>query len=200
MNDSDLDKLLKSARPPERSSEQWTVLARRISARLHWQPRETDESPTPRRPRFPAWALGLAGVGVAVVLATVLWPDRKMPTTASNGKPRPLEFRLVELRKMFPNQIRAIILSATDARIELAETANQPDSQPIYLKVCGPDGCKQVITFSGRHIRLNGEDWEVLANGTDGVIVTGEKSVWSSSEPSRQLSHFSIEARQIKSS
>jgi hypothetical protein len=200
MNDPQLDKLLKSARPPERSADQWAALNKRIAARLHWQPRDTEDRSATKQSLLRAWGIGLAAACAAGVLTFLFWPGRDHSAVTTNSAMAETEVSYSEILEMFPNQVRAIVFADGDSRIELSDKPDQSDAQPIFLKVCGPHGCQTIITFSGQRIRVNGDEWEVLASGKDGVIVAGKAAVWTSNEPAARLSQFRIEAKQIKSS
>jgi hypothetical protein len=102
-----------------------------------------------------------------------------------------------EVETLFPNQLQALVLDATGGRLVLAPEPNVPKSVPLYVKICGARGCQRVVTFSGQRIAVNGTFFEVLVDRQGKVLLVGEQSVWSSSEPGEKLDGYRIEARPL---
>jgi hypothetical protein len=100
-----------------------------------------------------------------------------------------------EIQPLFPHQLQAIVFDRQGARLVLAETADVPVSPPLYLKICGPKGCQQFVTFSGQQIRVNGEVCDVLLDSQGNVLVVGGQLVWSSSKPAGKAGSYRIEAK-----
>ena len=77
----------------------------------------------------------------------------------------------------------------------LAQEPNLPKSPPLYVKICGPNGCQRVVTFSGQQIRVNGDVCDVLADHRGNVLVVGRQLVWSGARVGANSGRYQIEAR-----
>jgi hypothetical protein len=112
----------------------------------------------------------LAGISAACVLIAVLL---RLPRQA------PTDYAKLywEISGMFPNQVRAIVEDERGVHLLLSEKPNVPSSPALLVRVCEPQQCRSVITFSGQRVRLNGETVEVLADGRGDVLVVGERSI-----------------------
>lgn len=216
MKNQQLDQLLRNVSVPEREESYWTAFPGRVMARLRGrQSRDRAAEPpkagvgasawsrlgwrlpTPGRLGFkPLWAAALVVAGLVLGLALGHWQARR----AGGREPQlaAVEQYYRELAALFPHQIRAIVFDARGgARLELAERADVPVSPPLYLRIRGPEGCRDLVTFSGQAIRLDGESCEVLLSRSGTVLLVGEKSVWSSSEPAAKPGRYRIEARPL---
>jgi hypothetical protein len=200
MNQNELDRLLKSARPPERTEEYWREFPNRITSQLH---RQTQASAALRggrklRPLL-AWGLGLATVCIAVGFIMKPQPQLKSHAVLPVKKNQLAEARKCysELEALFPNQLQSIVFGRQGPRMVLADKANVPVSTPLYLRICGLGGCEAFITFSGQQIQVNGEDCEVLADAEGRVILVGNDRVWSETDPSAAIQ---IEAMPLEAS
>ena len=191
MKDRELNELLKSARTPERPEDYWRNFPRRVTSKLHWQPRAAASAQLRRLDAFLTWGLGLATVCVAVMV--VFHQKRsdngsvasQTPTISTNDE------QLAEAKKcygefkaLFANQLAAVVIDQKGPRMILADKANLPDSTPLYLHVCSASGCVAYVTFSGQRIPVNGESCEVLTDGQDHVMLVGKDHVWSEGNPS----------------
>jgi hypothetical protein len=181
----ELDKLLRSAQMPERSPGYWEHFPKRVVALLvgtdcRAHQRRLTQSSAVRAVRVAAparlarrssptiWAA--AGLATACVLiALLLRPHRPAPTDYAKL------YR--EITGLFPNQVRAIVEDERGVHLLLSEKPNVPSSPPLLVRVCEPQQCRSVITFSGQRVRLNGQTVEVLADGRGKVLVVGERSV-----------------------
>jgi hypothetical protein len=202
MNNSDLERLLKSAEAPARSDEYWEQFPRRVTARTHWQTQPAGkpltESPRRPSPAILAWGLGLVSACIVVRLAIGFWRGRAPRQTALQLTQATKYYR--EIEALFPNQIRAIVFDDQGARLILAEKADVPNSPPVFLKVCGPHGCQRFVTFSGQQIRINGNECDVLMDARGNVLLVGKRFVWSSASLGSETSPYRIEAKTLKTS
>lgn len=193
MSDQELEKLLQAAAPPARSPEFWERFPGRITAKIKWQEQQP-QAPETRNQRWDGWDWALGFGVVAVVLAiTLLLQPRQNSVVAKN------ELALVqrcyrETEALFPNQVRAVVFEASGPRVVLSEQADVPPSPPLYLKICGPRGCQEIVTFSGQQIRVNGEDCDVLTDAAGGVILAGDHLIWSNHAPRANRGRYQIEA------
>jgi hypothetical protein len=186
MNDSELEEALKSAPVPERPRTYWAEFPLRVMARA--QRLETHSEPGARRPRAvpfgPSSTLGFAAFGVGLMVIALLlsfafgWRQgRPEPITGSQLTAARKCFR--EIEALFPNQVQAIVFDQDGPRLVLAEEPNVPASVPLYVRIRGPKGSRNYVTFSGQQIRFNGEVCEVLLNHLGHVLLVGHQAVWS---------------------
>jgi hypothetical protein len=180
MNDAELEKLLKAAPVPERAPEFWEQLSRRISTKLHWHQRQSDNVNLPSRPRAGIiWGWGFAGAAVLVLVGFLAgnWhSNRQTMALLQNEK------LLREVLATFPNQVRAIIQDENGLHLTLAEQADVPQVQPLWLRICEGGHCRTVMTFSGQTVQVGGKQIEALAEADGGVMLVGEHFFWSSRE------------------
>jgi hypothetical protein len=190
MNDADkrLDELLKGVRMPERSPGYWETFPKRVTAQL---PDQSLRSGIGDPTRI-WWAVGLTGICCLIVLGAVLWFRPRRPAEPNYAK----LYR--EIEAMFPNQIRAITVDQQGVRLSLSDKPNVPTTSPLRVNVCRQQQCRTFITFSGQQIRVNGEILDVLADGEGDVFIVGQRSVWSSKEPTRQVGAYRIDAQTLR--
>jgi hypothetical protein len=188
MNQTDLDRLLKSVQPPARSAEYWDTFPNQVTARLDAPATVAD---VPRSSpgslfffRF-AWAAGLAAF--CVILGYAIGFRRGHESTVTDAQLAQAGKYYREIEALFPNQIRAIVFERQGPRLILADHADVPASTPLCVKICGPDGCREFITFSGQQIPVNGENCEVLADARNRVLLLGKNRVWSESDSSGSI-------------
>lgn len=217
MNDAQLNDVLKRATVPEREAGYWEqfpgrvtaeVERRRKAARAESRPAATTPTLTGRRTpwswasvlRFrgakPAFAFGLAAVCIAVGFVLGFWKGHHAPGEGSQLAEARKYLR--EIEALFPNQVQAIVFDQQGTHLVLAQEPNLAASPALYLKICGPNGCQRVITFSGQQIRVNGDVCEVLADGRGGVLLVGRQLVWSSDQARAGGGRYRIEARALE--
>lgn len=194
--DDELDQLLKQANVPERPEDFWEQLPRQVTVQIRRQSKEQGTIVN-KSPRFDLmdWALGMGVVAVVCVMTLLL--QRGLVTQLA-ADPVVLAAKCFsEAEEMFPNQIQAIVFDASGTRMILSEKADMPASPPLYLKICGPEGCQEVVTFSGQQVRVNGDVCDVLTDAAGNVIVAGDHLIWSSHSVGNKTGVYRIEARQI---
>jgi hypothetical protein len=189
MNNEQLDRLLRSTRPPTRPASYWDSFPETVQRRLAREsgPRAED---SPRRSHswFPLPWLAVGAAAIAVGLLLLGRPAR--PT-------QPTEFTASELQSygeiwrqvtaLFPHQVSAVILGPDGPQVVLSDQPNLPVSPPVVLRRCAADGCRTALTFSGQSVHLGNRQLEVLTDSRGGVIVTDEDSVWPSVNGSLRL-------------
>jgi hypothetical protein len=190
MNDADkrLDELLKRVEVPNHSPGYWEAFPKRVTAQIVGGSRSVATAAL--RPSW-AWGFALATACLGITLGVGLWLLARRPAGPKYAK----LYR--EIEAMFPNQVRAIAVDQQGVRLDLADKPDVPASSPLLVNVCRGRQCRAFITFSGQQIRVNGENWEVLADGKGGVFVVGKRSVWSSEEPARQVGGYHIVAQPL---
>jgi hypothetical protein len=199
MNDRELDKMLKSAPLPEQHEEFWDKLPARVTTKIHWQ---SQQGIAPRvgqhRNDVLDWALGAGVVAVVCLVSVLLLPKRKSPTEAVAIALVEKCYRETEV--LFPNQIQAIVFDEAGPRVVLAERADVPKSPPLYLKICGPHGCQEIVTFSGQQVRVNGDLCDVLTDAAGNVMLAGNHMFWSSQLVGTKAGRYRIKARTMEAS
>jgi len=193
MNDAELSQLLKSAGIPEPGAGHWEAFPGRVTTAL----RATRKPPTEQirwRPKL-AWGLSFAGACLLIGFAVGHWRGAHTIEKLNLVQSKKL---IGEVRALFPNQVQAVIFDGNGVRLVLAEKADVPDSPPIYLNICGPEGCRQFITFSGQQIHVDGEACDVLADAEGNIILAGKHFVWTSESHVASAGVYRIEARSME--
>ena len=195
MNNDQLGALLKSAPAPEREAAYWTDFPKTVTRRLAQVRSPGFSRSSARRGPLLTWGLGLATVCILAGFFFGFWRGRTS-TDAREAAAFQKLFR--EVATLFPNQVQAVIIDERGPRLVLAEKPNVPPSDPLLVKICKAKRCENIITFSGQQIRVNGEAFEVLADGEGHVILAGRRIVWSSAEPALRQAPWQIEARPLR--
>lgn len=204
MNDTELDRRLRQARPPARPEAYWRSFPNRIMARLGGgaRPREERPStvsvPTWWKPRVAFGSLGLAALVLVIGLALLTGTNRKV--FVSEARLNAMQHCVSEMRALFPNQVQAIVFDAANAQVVLADGAVMPDSAALYLKICGADDCREIVSFSGSQVPVDGELYEVLVSGSGSILLVGPNIQWSSSAPTKGAGRYRIAARALGAS
>lgn len=199
MNNSELNELLQRSRVPERKPEEWqefandTMRAVRSPVSAHAVSGEVLRS----RPGFKSIALWAFGCATACILAGFIFGQWHGQRERSRDEIADARKLFLELNAMFPNQIEAVVLDERGARLMLAERAVPRNGAPIFVRICTPRECERVVTFSGQHVRINGQSCEVLLDARGNVIVAGEHFAWSSGERATRTDAIQIEAVQL---
>lgn len=216
MKDAELNEVLQRARVPEREAGYWEQFPGRVTGEIKRRGQDAlaDKSVGVAARsvsdagaawhwasvyRFlrtkAAFAVGLAAVCLMAGFFLGLWKGRSSPGS---------DLQLADVRKyyheieaLFPNQLQAIVFDQKGTHLVLAQEPNLPASAPLYLKICGPEGCERFVTFSGQQIRLNGEVCEVLTDGEGNVLLVGHKMVWSSAQAVAKAGRYRIEAQPL---
>lgn len=193
MNNRDLEKVLKSATPPERPLEFWEQLPRRVSARIHWQAKLGTAPGSKPRIWWSSWTWGFSAAAACLVIAFALGNWRG--TKPANGLLQN-EKVVREVLAMFPNQVQAIVQDENGLSLSLADKPDVPASRPLWIKVCDGKHCRSFITFSGQAVQIAGQRVEVLADAQGKVMLLGDRFFWSSTEAAPR-DHLRIDARQL---
>ena len=83
-------------------------------------------------------------------------------------------------------------------RLVLSEKPDVPASPPVFVRICAKTGCRSFITFSGQRVRMNGDEFEILADAQGGVIVVGGQAVWSSAGARSTRLPYRIQAQRLE--
>jgi hypothetical protein len=146
----------------------------------------------------PAFVLGVAAVCLAVGFVLGSWRGQRPSGQDSQLAEARKYFH--ELEALFPNQLQGIVFDQQGTHLVLAPEPNLPASPPLYLKVCGPQGCQRFITFSGQQIRVNGDVCDVLVDHQGKVLVVGQETLWSDARGAVRRGPYQIEAKVLEAS
>lgn len=196
MNNSELNDLLHRARVPKRSEQEWKELAgdtvRALSLRRGHALAARAHSAVKR---IALWSVGIATACALFVLAL---NHRRVDRIEPHHDIANARKLFSELSALFPNQLEAVVFDGSTPRLVIAEQTSANKGTPLFVRLCGAQGCQRVITFSGQRVLLNGESCEVLVDARGHVIVTGEHFVWSSGEAVSSQHGYRIEAATLE--
>lgn len=194
MNNDELDALLRRAKTPERSEEYWREFPTEVTREIRRRPQIEPES----KPQWALWKW-LLPVAATCVAAGFLWGFwHRSADGLSTAELERHQKVYRELAGMFPDQIRAILISEEGVQLELKDSAGVPSSMPILLKTCSAEDCRVIISFSGEKIPLNGVEVEVLVTARDEVILVGVDDVWQSGESAGSFHGYRIDAHPLE--
>ncbi len=194
MNKPELESILKRARLPEIPGESLEMFPRQIVTCL-----KRNNPPIQAERNFPlrlAWAFGLAAC-IVIAFAINHWSAPinsgtiTVPDTLANTK------LIQQTLAMFPNQVRAIVENEHGLNLILSDKDDVPASAPLYVRICDGKHCASFVTFSGQEIQVAGQAVTVLADARGGIILTGNKFVWSNTEGTYAGNHLRIEAKNL---
>ena len=194
MNQPELESILKRARLPEIPGESLEMFPRRIVTRL-----KRNEPPIRAARNFSlrfAWVLGMTAC-VIIAFGLGHWHGRmEMEKNSANDSLANINL-IHETLDMFPNRVRAIVQDEHGLNLVLSDNADVPTSSPLYIRICDGKHCSSLVTFSGQEIWVAGQTVTVLADARGGIILTGNKFVWSNTEHTYAGEHLKIEARNL---
>ena len=191
MKNSRLDAILKRAHPPDLPEEYWDELPTRIGSRLGEPlPRER------RRPRLVlrlVWgaAAAIAGVAAALMILPLHGNTERNVSVLESAKV------IHEMMSLFPNRVRAVVQDQHGLHLLLSETNDVPDSTPLFVQVKDGNRVSSLVTFSGQEVRIDGRQLTVLSDAQGGVILVGDRFLWSSREPGRAAGKLRIESKEL---
>ena len=198
MNNSELDAKLKAAREPVLPADYRDAFPQTVLNHLRPSPRERarGEKRTSRQSWLPRLAWGMATAAcILMAFAIGHWRGQvernSGPDVLANAK------LIQETLAMFPNRVRAIVQDERGVNLVLSDTENVPASTPIYVRICDGKRCSSLVTFSGQEIQIAGQKLTVLSQPDGGIILEGNKFVWSSSEPVYAGRKLKIEAKNL---
>ena len=219
MKDTELNDVLKRAAVPERKADYWERFPRQVTAEIkrrgqHARAEKRADAPVPAVAdgssawmwvgvfralvSRPAFVLGVAAVCLAVGFVLGSWRGQRPSGQDSQLAEARKYFH--ELEALFPNQLQGIVFDQQGTHLVLAPEPNLPASPPLYLKVCGPQGCQRFITFSGQQIRVNGDVCDVLVDHQGKVLVVGQETLWSDARGAVRRGPYQIEAKVLEAS
>jgi hypothetical protein len=194
MNKSELESILRRARLPEISGESLEKFPRQVAARL--QRHDPPARPARHFSPYLAWSFGLAAC-VVIALAIVHWRGTMETKTIASNDILASAKMIHEMLAMFPHRVRAIVEDARGVSLVLSDSDDVPASQPLYVHICDGQDCSSFVTFSGQEIQVAGQKVTALSDARGGIIVTGQKFVWSSREQIEAGGQIKIEAKNL---
>jgi hypothetical protein len=195
MNDSELNRILKSAETPRRNDEYWSGFPGQVARQLK-RPLPSQHRATGWWPRL-AWAGGFATVCV-VVGFIVGHQSGRNEMANGNGQLLQSEKLIREVMATFPNRVRAIVKNDSGMQIVLSDSEDIPASTPLWVKVCQGEHCTTLVTFSGQEVEVAGQKMTVLSDAEGGVILTGDRFVWASEDPNAGVQDLKIQAKPLQ--
>ena len=205
MKNSELEKLLKSARVPERPAEYWDKFPARVMAKTHWLASREGTAAQERAAGVfglrPSWRLAIVGVGLLVIAGLVgynfgLGRGRSLSISAVQMAAARKYYQEVEA--LFPGQVQSIVFGQQGPRLVLADKPDVPPSVPLYLRIRGPKGFQNFVTFSGQQIRLDGEVCDVLLDPQGKVLLAGPEWVVSTGNAPMKHARYQVAARPLE--
>lgn len=193
MNKPQLNAILKRARTPEHSEEFWRDFSQRVVRGLNSE-RTTNFRPSQNV--LPRMAWGFATViCIGAAFAIGHWRGqaeaKASPDVLANSK------LVGETLAMFPNQVRAIVEEDGGLHLVLSDRGDVPVSTSIYVRICDGKHCSSLVTFSGQEIQVAGQEMTVLSDAQGGIILEGNKFVWSSTSRIYVNRNLKIEAKPL---
>lgn len=182
MNDSELNRILKAARVPERAKEFWAQFPGRVISRLHWK----TAAAAPERPGvrwFPRLAWSLTALAACLVIGFLLGHWRGHSDALAENGLLQNEKVIKEMLAMFPNRVRAVVQDDHGLHLVLSDKNEIPASTPLWVKICDGRHCAAMVTFSGQQIQIGHQDVTVLADPEGKIILAGDSFLWSNGQP-----------------
>lgn len=193
MNNSELDARLKAAREPALPTEYTAAFPQTVLTNLRsssWKRGSTRRSLLPRL----TWGLGT----VACVLLAFTLGHWRGHVEKNSGQDVLANAKLIQgTLAMFPNQVRAIVRDTQGLKLVLTDGPEVPASNPIYVRISNGNISFSLVTFSGQEIQIAGQKLTVLSQPDGGIILEGDKFVWSSRETVYAGKKLGIEARNL---
>jgi hypothetical protein len=197
MNNSELDSVLKKARMPQPSEEFWELFPRQVARRLNHSMAHNDRIGLRW---FPKLTWGFSTV-ICILLAFAIghWHGQLETKAITSGYILQNPKFIRETLAMFPNQVRAIVQDKRGLNLVLSENDDVPVSPPIYIRVCDGKNCASYVTFSGQEIQIAGQELTVLSDAHGGIIIAGDKFLWSDTGQVYADDHLKISAKNLGS-
>lgn len=199
MNNSELNAILKKAKVPERPNDFWELFPRQVTARLNRERVRSDgraEGGAERGGTLPfliRWGIAAMLCASIAVVALLHHGAKDSPDVLASVKV------IDETLAMFPHRVRAIVQDEHGLKLILSEQSDVPTSAPLYVRICDGKHCSSLVTFSGQEVQFAGQKLTVLADPHGGIILEGNKLLWSSTQPIYAGNHLKIEAKNLSS-
>jgi hypothetical protein len=202
MKDPELNKILRSTKLPEAPEEYWEEFPKRVVSRIQWrsgrQGSLVNETISGRR--FSTVLRLTCGLAIVCLVAGFVisrfWKERHSGLSAVQLLKARTYYK--EIETLFPNQVRGIVFDNQGTHLLLADKPNLPAGAGIYLRICGKDGCRGFVTFSGQQIRVGNDSFDVLLDHKGQVILAGERMIWARDGAVSEDGDYQIEAHALE--
>lgn len=197
MKDSELNKLLRSVRPPERSPEEKSGFPGAVVHQLSRPVRQSSGAGGIGNLRIPLLGVGFAVACLILGFIAGRFPEKQVeaPVVAAGTPDYGKLFKEVAL--LFPDRLRGVVVRGNEVELLLAEQPERPATNPLLVEICQNGRCRTVLTFSGQKLEVDGHTIEVLAGADDRLIVLADSQVWTSQNPSEIVDGFRINAHYL---
>ncbi|MGV3753956.1 MAG: hypothetical protein ACO1QS_01080 [Verrucomicrobiota bacterium] len=193
MKDPELDKLLRSVQPPERSPEEKVEFPQQVIRQLS-RPGHHQTVMVVPKPRFPLWALGFATACLVIGFLVGRFPEPPVqPPVAAVSTPDYAKL-FKEVATLFPDRLRGVVVRGDELELVLADQPERLAANPLLVEICQDGRCRTVITFSGQKLEVDGHSIEVFTGTDDRVIVLTDNQLWTSQNPGEIVDGFRINA------
>jgi hypothetical protein len=197
MKDSELNKLLRSVRPPERPPEEKAEFPQEVVRQLS-RPVHQQTGNARKAPRFPLWAVGFATVCLTIGFIVGRMPEKAGPPPVAKVNPPDYAKLFKEVAILFPDRLRGVVVRGNELELILADQPERLATNPLLVEFCQNGRCRTVITFSGQKLEVDGHSIEVLTGTNDKVIVLADNRVWTSQNPKEVVDGFRINAQLLR--
>lgn len=193
MNNSELDAKLKAAREPRLPADYHETFPQTVLNHLRSSPGKRASSRQPWLPKL-GWAMATTAC-ILIAFAIGHWrgqaESKSPPDVLANAR------LIQETLALFPNRVRAIVQNEHGLNLILSDQADVPASTPIYVHICDGKNCSSLVTFSGQEIQIAGQKITVLSDAGGGIILEGNRFVWSDDRQICAGKHLKIEAKKL---
>jgi hypothetical protein len=191
MNDSELDRKLRSAQGPVLGAEYQQKFPQGVLAQLRsapWRPKPA------RRGWWPRFAWGFAtALCLLMAYAVGRWHGQR-----DADKDVLADAKLIqETLAMFPHRVRAILRDEHGMNLVLSDREDVPASTPIYVRICDGKQCSSLVTFSGQEIQIAGQTLTVLSEANGGIILEGKEFLWANGKSLHAAKNLRIQAENL---
>ena len=146
------------------------------------------------------WIFSPVAAAACFLLAWLTMPPRQASPTPSLSSVTSQEDAaaviLREVSALFPHQVKAIVKDETGIQMSLSDEPDVKPSQALVLKICESRGCREIITFSGQDIEIDGQLVTVRDEGGK-VTLDGEQFMWTSDLKESSTKGIQIESRRL---
>ena len=186
MTNDELENLLRTAKVPERTSDQWEEFPKGVMRAIRRNDTPVTADHRQLRSSFGSfWVFGLATACVFAAFVFGFWRGQQAHSKEKDIAAIQKYYR--EIESLFPNQLQAVVIDSKGPRFVLSDSANVARSIPLLVRICEGKQCKTVVTFSGQKIQLNDDICEVLLDSKGNVLIVGDDIAWSSAEGTSRL-------------
>ncbi len=194
MKDSELNKLLRSVHPPERSPEERLEFPGEVVRKLSRPVRQSSGVGGIGSLRISLIGIGFALVCLFFGFLVGRLPEKQLEVSVVAVNTPDYGKLFKEVALLFPDRLRGVVVRGNEVELLLAEQPERPASNPLLVEICQNGRCRTVLTFSGQKLEIDGHSIEVLTGADNRLIVLADSQVWTSQNPSEIVDGFRINA------